>query len=108
MAEKIIYFTARFRENEYRQLIEKAEKAGVSRQVFLRRAVTGKEVNVAPTAEVPVLIMEVRRVGNILDQILKEAKGKGFRDTEEELRKALEENRSMEKMISGAYGSEWR
>ena len=66
-------------------------------------AVAGQEVHEAPSVDVPILIREVRRVGSNIDQILKIANGKGLLEVPD-LRKALEENRTVEKMIANAYG----
>ena len=82
MKQRKIHLSLAFPEYEYRILSGKAKKAGISKARFIRQAIAGKEVNVAPTAEVPTLIMEVRRVGNVLDQILKTAESKGIWDTE--------------------------
>ena len=56
----------------------------------------------APPADVPVLIREVRRVGNTLNQIMKRANALGLMDVPQ-LRKALDENRVVEKLIVDAY-----
>ena len=50
----------------------------------------------------PVLIREVRRVGIGLNQIMKRANALGLLDVPQ-LRKALEENRAVEKLIADAY-----
>ena len=59
-------------------------------------------VKEAPPADVPVLIREVRRVGNTLNQIMKRANALGLMDVPQ-LRKALDENRVVEKLIVDAY-----
>ena len=48
------------------------------------------------------LIREVRRVGNTLNQIMKRANALGLMDVPQ-LRKALDENRVVEKLIVDAY-----
>ena len=53
-------------------------------------------------ADVPVLIQEVRRVGNNLNQIMKRANALGLLDVPQ-LRKALEDNRAVEKLIADTY-----
>ena len=55
-----------------------------------------------PARDVPVLIREVRRVGNTLNQIMKRANALGLMDVPQ-LRKALDENRVVEKLIVDAY-----
>lgn len=66
-------------------------------------AVAGQKVIEAPSADVPVLIREVRRVGYNIDQILKIANAGGLLQVPD-LKKALDENRAVEKMIANAYG----
>ena len=96
----------RLTKDEFYDLTKKARKAGMSTASFVRMAIAGKDVMEAPSADVPLLIREVRRVGNNIDQILKIANSKGLLDVPE-LRKALADDRAVEKMISQAYGVAW-
>ena len=107
MAKRNCRFEVRLTKDEYYDLTKKARKAGLTTGAFVRLAVAGKEIREAPTADVPMLIREVRRVGYNIDQILKVANSKGFLDVPQ-LKKVLEDNRSVEKMIASAYGSEWQ
>ena len=91
-----------FTKDELYDLTKKARKARLSIGGFIRRAVRGIEVREAPPADVPILIQEVRRVGNNLNQIMKRANTLGLLDVPQ-LRKALDENRAVEKMIADAY-----
>ena len=107
MATRNCRFELRLSREEYNELTRKARKAGLTTASFVRFAVAGKDVMEAPSADVPVLIREVRRVGYNIDQILKVANSRGFIDMPE-LRKALADNRAVEKMISQAYGVSWQ
>ena len=89
------------------RLRAKAQKAGMSLSAFIRHTVNGKEIAEAPHVDVPLLIREVRHVGIVMEQLLKKADGIRPYDAEE-LRKALEENRTVEKTIAEAYGSPWQ
>ena len=91
-----------FTKDELYDLTKKARKAHLSIGGFIRRTVRGIEVKEAPSADVPMLIREVRRVGYNIDQILKLANAKGLLDVPQ-LRKALDENRAVEKLISDTY-----
>ena len=91
-----------FTKDELYDLTKKARKAHLSIGGFIRHAVRGIEVKEAPPADVPMLIREVRRVGYNIDQILKLANAKGLLDVPR-LRKALDENRAVEKLISDTY-----
>lgn len=106
MAVRNCRFEMRLTKDELYDLTKKARKAGMSTASFVRMAIAGKDVMEAPSADVPLLIREVRRVGSNIDQILKIANSKGLLDVLE-LRKALADNRAVEKMISQAYGVAW-
>ncbi len=91
-----------FTKDELSDLTKKARKARLSVGGFVRRAVAEQDVKEAPPADVPMLIREVRRVGYNIDQLLKLANAKGLLDVPQ-LRKALDDNRSVEKLIVNAY-----
>ena len=92
----------RFTRGELDDLTKKSRKAGLSREGYCRRILNGAEVKEAPSADVPLLIREVRRVGYNIDQILKRANSIGLLDVPQ-LRKALEDNRAVEKLIVDTY-----
>ena len=104
MARRNCRFEVRLTKDEYYDLTRKARKAGLTTGAFVRMAVAGQVIREAPSADVPELIREVRRVGHNIDQILKIANNKGLLEVPD-LRKALEENRAVEKMIASAYGN---
>ena len=91
-----------FTKDELYDLTKKARKAHLSIGGFVRRAVRNIEVKENPPADVPMLIREVRRVGYNIDQILKLANARGMLDVPR-LRKALDENRAVEKLIADTY-----
>ena len=93
----------RMTKEEYRCLKDKAQKAGMTAAAFIRMAIAGAEIHEAPPVDVPFLIREVRCVGNNIAQILRIANTKGLLVVPD-LRKALEQNRAVEKLIAGAYG----
>ena len=93
------------RNSRFEMRLTKSEFTDLTRKA--RKAVAGTEVKEAPPADVPVLIMEVRKVGSSLNQILKIAEAKRLMDASE-IRIALAENRAVEKMISKAYGGAWQ
>ena len=92
----------RFTRAELDALTKKARKAGLSREGYCRRILNGAEVKEAPSAEVPLLIQEVRRVGHNINQVLAKANSIGLLDVPQ-LRKALEDNRAVEKLIVDTY-----
>ncbi len=92
----------RFTKGELDVLTKKAKKSGFSREGYCRRILNGAVVKENPPADVPMLIREVRRVGCNIDQILKLANAKGLLDVPR-LRKALDENRAIEKLIADTY-----
>jgi len=74
----------------------------LSREGYCRRILNGAVVKKNPPADGPMLIREVRRVGYNIDQILKLANAKGMLDVPQ-LRKALDEDRAVEKLIADTY-----
>jgi len=92
----------RFTKAELDTLTKKSRKAGLSREGYCRRILNESVVKENPPADVPMLIHEVRRVGYNIDQILKLANAKGLLDVPR-LRKALDENRAVEKLIAETY-----
>lgn len=69
-----IYFT----KDELESLTKKVRKSGLSRESFCRHLLNGAEIKEAPSADVPMLINEVRRVGYNIDQILRMANARGM------------------------------
>ena len=94
--KRTLEMKVRFTKTELDALTKKARKC------YCRRVLNGTEVKEAPPADVPVLIQEVRRVGNNLNQIMKRANALGLLDVPQ-LRKALEDNRAVEKLIADTY-----
>lgn len=91
-----------FTKDELYALSKKAKKADMSVGGFIRHCVSGKEVKEAPSADLPALIWEVRRVGYNIDQLLVIARAKNWMIAKD-LEKALERNRAVEKLIMNAY-----
>ena len=104
MEERKIHFQLWLTRDEHRDLVGKAKKAGLPISAFLRQAVAGQEVLEAPPADIPALIREVRQVRSCLERLLKAAESGGMPEEASELRRALAENRALEKRILGAYG----
>lgn len=102
MRKRNCRFEVCFTKDELSDLTKKARKARLSNGAFIRRAVRDLEVKEAPSADVPMLIREVRKVGYNIDQLLKLANAKGLLDVPQ-LRKALADNRAVEKIIMDAY-----
>ena len=94
----VVYFS----KDELDALTKKIRKSRLSREGFIRAAVGSQEVKAGPTADVPMLIQEVRRVGSNLNQILKRANSIGLLDVPQ-LRKDLTDLRTVEKLIVNAY-----
>ena len=92
----------RLTEDELYTLTTKAAKAGISREEFCRRILSGAEVRARPPADVPQLIREVRRVGSNIGQILMIANAQGLLDVPQ-LRKAILDLREVEKLIVTSY-----
>ena len=102
MAERTRRCEIRFTESEYRNLMAKAEQAGISREQFCRNAIQGVAIRENPPADLHKLIWEIRRVGNNIDQILMIANARGLLDVPQ-LRKAMADLRETEKLIADTY-----
>ena len=89
-----IYFT----EDELSSLMQKVRQSGLSREAFCRAALLGVRIKEAPPADYYKLIMEVRRVGTNINQILQKANAIGLLDVPM-IRKALEDNYTTEEML---------
>ena len=103
MAKRNCRFEVRLTKDEYTDLTRKARKAGLSTSTFVRMSVAGQEIHEAPPVDVAVLLQEIRRYSENLKQLMVGVKERGMPEADE-IRKALESNRAMEKMISAAYG----
>jgi len=95
-------FEVRFTKDELSDLTKKARKAHITNAAFVRHTIQGAEVREAPNADVGMLIRDVRRVGNSINQLLLRANTQGFIDAPL-LREALEENHRVAKTILDAY-----
>ena len=102
MRKRNCRFEVCFTKDELSDLTKTAQKARLSTGAFVRRVVRDLEVKDAPSVDVPMLIREGRRMGYNIDQLLKLANAKGMLDVPQ-LRKALADNRAVEKMIMDAY-----
>ena len=92
----------RFTREEMDALTEKTRQSGLSREGYCRRTLNGSVVKETPPADVPLLIREVRRVGCNIEQLLRRANSIDLLDVPQ-LRRALERNRAVEKLIVDAY-----
>ena len=92
----------RLSKSEMNEVSKKARKAGLSNSSFVRRALKETQVKEAPPADLHILIMEIRRVGANIDQILKKVNGLGFVDVPM-LRRELANLAEVEKTIINTY-----
>ena len=92
-------------EDEFNALREKAKQAGLSGSEFVRRAVAGKEVKQAPTADIPILIRDIRRVGYNVDQLIKIANSTHLIDAPQ-MRKVLVQTYLAADAVLKAYTTE--
>ena len=86
-------------------LNHKASEVKMSREAFIRQAVSGVEIKAKPPADFYKLIVEVRKVGSNLNQLVKRAQTLDFIDTPT-LHKVLAEIRETEGMLWDAFQSE--
>ena len=103
MAKRNCRFEVRLTKDEHTDLTRKARKAGLSTSTFVRMSVAGQEIHEAPSVDVAELLQEIRRYSENLKQLMVGVKERGMPEADG-IRKALESNRAMEKMIAAAYG----
>ena len=72
---------------------------------FIRRCVADKEVKQAPTADIPILIRDIRRVGYNVDQLLKIANSTHLIDAPQ-MRKVLVQTYLAADAVLKAYTTE--
>ena len=78
MAKRNCRFEVRLTKEEYRKLIEKARKAGLSGGAFVRMSIAGQKIYEPPSADLPVMLQEIRRNGKYFEQLLKYAETSGM------------------------------
>lgn len=89
----------RFLDDELKELNRKVRKTGMSREAYCREVLNGSEVKEGPSADVPLLLREVRQNSVLLDQLV-QARGEveGVR-----LAQLLDQMQEVEQMIVEAY-----
>lgn len=89
----------RFLDDELEVLNRKVRKTGMSREAYCREVLNGSEVKEGPSADVPLLLREVRQNSVLLDQLV-QARGEveGVR-----LAQLLDQMQEVEQMIVEAY-----
>ena len=96
-----IYLTA----EEFEKLTQKHKQAGLSREEFCRRILNDVEVKQGPTLELAMLIKELNRIGNNINQIAVKANSLGFIDTPK-LKYELDKLDNIERLIVEAFAME--
>ena len=91
-----------FPDAEYEEFLKKVRRTNISISEFVRRMAADQVIREAPHVDVPLLIREVKRVGNNINQLLFLANSKGFFD-KAALAAALEELREVDNLIFDAY-----
>ena len=92
----------RFTAEELEELNAKVKQTLFSREEFCRRAITGKEVKQAPSADIPILIRDIRRAGYNVNQLLKIAESTHLIDAPQ-MRKALVQTYLAADAVVNAY-----
>ena len=92
----------RFTSEELEELNAKVKQTLFSREEFCRRAITDKEVKQAPSADIPILIRDIRRAGYNVNQLLKIAESTHLIDAPQ-MRKALVQTYLAADAVVNAY-----
>ena len=91
-------------ENEYSNLAEKVKLSGMPREAYIRQVLGGVEIKEKPPADFYKLMVEVRKVGSNLNQLVKRAQALNFIDTPA-LQKVMAEIRETEDMLWDTFQS---
>ena len=86
-------------------LKSKANIAGISISAFIRKAINDTEIKQGPSLELAMLIKELNRIGNNINQIAVKANALGFIDTPK-LKYELDKLDSIERLIVEAFAME--
>ena len=97
--------TIRLSDEEFAKFDNLVERSHMSKEGLIRRLLEGAEIKEAPPVDVPLLMCEVKRVGNNINQILAIAYTKGFLDAPK-LKLALEELKAVDQLIFDAYAGD--
>ena len=92
----------RFTAEELEELNAKVKQTLFSREEFCRRAITDKEVKQAQSADIPILIRDIRRAGYNVNQLLKIAESTHLIDAPQ-MRKALVQTYLAADAVVNAY-----
>lgn len=95
----------RLTQAEMEVLTHKAKEAKMSREAFIRQVLNGATIMAKPPADYYKLIVEVRKVGSNLNQLVKRAQTLDFIDTPT-LHKVLAEIRETEGMLWDTFQSD--
>ena len=87
---------------ELEELNAQVKQTLFSREEFCRRAITDKEVKQAPSADIPILIRDIRRAGYNVNQLLKIAESTHLIDAPQ-MRKVMAQVYLAEKAVVDAY-----
>ena len=88
-------------------IAEKATLAGLSLSSYMRKAALGKEIREGPPSDFPTLIIQLRRTGSTLHEMLRTAQLNEVIDPMK-LREAIKDNRAAEKKIADAFTKLWQ
>ena len=92
----------RFTAEELEELNAKVKQTLFSREEFCRRAITDKEIKQAPSADIPILIRDIRRAGYNVNQLLKIAESTHLIDAPQ-MRKVLVQTYLAADAVVNAY-----
>lgn len=102
MRKRKIGFLLYLNEEEAERLNKLAKSTGNSKSKYLRLLINGYKPITAPAANYPVLIRELRAVGNNLNQLLKHARAVQYINTSE-LQKVLDDLIETERQVNLAF-----
>ena len=89
-------------DNELDDLTRKYNAAGLSRETFCRKVISGAEIKQGPSLEIAMLLKELNRIGTNINQIAVKANAIGFVDLNK-LERELSELDNIERKIIESF-----
>lgn len=93
----------RFLDDELEVLNRKVRKTGMSRESYCRAVLNGSEVKEGPSANVPLLLQELRKISIAIDGLVTPNNSLYGGREREQLAQVLDQMQEVEQMIVEAY-----
>lgn len=101
--KRICEIKIRFLDDELEVLNEKVRKTGMSREAYCRKVLNGSEVKEGPSANVPLLLQELRKISIAIDGLVTPNNSLYGGREREQLAQVLDDLQQAEQQIVEAF-----